>query len=112
VNGCKSLPPGGRRQRRAAARGGGRAPGWAVQVDPISPTLKAPGTQRLTLKCGESLSTFGFKFNLRRYSLVLTWGGKLAGRQEEVFTLREGEGEGGDALSRELTLIGRCRSIL
>ena len=39
-----------------------------VQVDPIKPTLKAPGTQRLKLKHDEPPSNFGFKFNLRRYT--------------------------------------------
>jgi hypothetical protein len=43
--------------------------GRAVQVDPIKPTLKAPGTKRLKLKCHKLLSSFAFKFNLRRYSL-------------------------------------------
>jgi hypothetical protein len=42
--------------------------GWAVQVDPIKPTLKAPGTDRLKLNYEELLSNFGFKFDLRRYS--------------------------------------------
>ena len=41
-----------------------------VQVDPIKPTLKAPGTNLLTLIYVESLSIFAFKFNLRRYSVV------------------------------------------
>ena len=40
-------------------------PGRAVQVDPIKPTLKAPG--RLELKCDEPLSNFAFNFNPRRY---------------------------------------------
>ena len=39
-----------------------------VQVDPIIPTLKAPGSERLKLQCDELLSTAAFKFNLRRYS--------------------------------------------
>jgi len=45
--------------------------GRAVQVDPIKPTLKAPGTKRLKVKCDESLSNFAFNFNLRRYSVFL-----------------------------------------
>ena len=49
----------------ASARAG---PGKAVQVDPIKPTLKAPGTQRLKLKYDNPLSSFAFKFNLRRYT--------------------------------------------
>jgi len=43
-------------------------PGKAVQVDPINPTLKAPGVQRLKLKYEELLSNFGVKFNSRRYT--------------------------------------------
>ena len=39
-----------------------------MQVDPIKPTLKAPATMLLKLKCGELLSRFSFKFNLRRYT--------------------------------------------
>jgi len=38
-----------------------------VQVDPIKPLLKAPGTKHLTLKHDEPLLFFDFKFNLRRY---------------------------------------------
>ena len=38
-----------------------------MQVDPIKPTLKAPGTKRLTLNCDTLLSISAFKFNLRRY---------------------------------------------
>jgi hypothetical protein len=38
-----------------------------VQVDPIKPKLKPPGTKRLKLKSDEPVSSFGFKFNLRRY---------------------------------------------
>ena len=33
----------------------------------MKPTLKAPGTKRLKLKCHRLLSTFAFDFNLRRY---------------------------------------------
>jgi len=43
-------------------------PGEAVQVDPIKPTLTAPGTKRLKLKYDKPLSSFAFNFNLRRYS--------------------------------------------
>jgi hypothetical protein len=39
-----------------------------VQVDPIKPTLNPPGSKRLKLKWDILLSTFAFKFNLRRYS--------------------------------------------
>jgi hypothetical protein len=39
-----------------------------VQVDPIKPKLKPPGTKHLRLKCDEVLSSFAFNFNLRRYT--------------------------------------------
>ena len=42
-----------------------------MQVDPIKPMLKAPGTERLKLEYDELLSTFAFKFNLRRYTKVI-----------------------------------------
>ena len=41
-----------------------------MQVDPIKPKLKPPGSKRLKLKCHTLLSTFAFKVNLRRYSEV------------------------------------------
>jgi hypothetical protein len=41
-----------------------------VQVDPVKPTLKPPGTKRLKLNCDESMSNFACNFNLRRYSKV------------------------------------------
>ena len=41
-----------------------------MQLDPIRPKLKAPGTKRLKLKSDELLSNFAFKFNLRRYTEV------------------------------------------
>jgi len=37
-----------------------------VQVDPIKPTLKAPGPKRLELGYDAQLSSFAFTFNLRR----------------------------------------------
>jgi len=41
-----------------------------VQVDPIRPTSKPPGTKCLILKYGTLLSSFASKFDLRRYKLV------------------------------------------
>ena len=41
-----------------------------MQVDPINPTLKPPGTKHLKLKCDILLSRSAFKFNLRHYSGV------------------------------------------
>jgi len=53
--------------------------GRVVQVDPFKPTLKAPGTNLLTPKCDEPLSTFAFKVSLRRYSKQpQPWPGKIA----------------------------------
>jgi len=46
----------------------GYLPGRVVQVDPIKPKLKLPGTKRLKLTCYEPLSRFAFKFKLRRYT--------------------------------------------
>ena len=41
-----------------------------MQVDPIKSTLKAPGTNPLTLKYDEPLSTFAFNSSLRRYTVA------------------------------------------
>jgi hypothetical protein len=50
-----------------SAHVGALYPARAVQVDPIKPTLKAPGTKRLKLKHDKLLSSFAVNFNLRRY---------------------------------------------
>jgi hypothetical protein len=42
--------------------------GRAVQVHPIKPALTAPGTKLLRLEFDGLLSTFAFKFSLRRYT--------------------------------------------
>jgi len=39
-----------------------------VHVDPIKPTLKAPGIKLLKLKYDKPLSNVAFKFNLRRHN--------------------------------------------
>jgi len=49
-----------------------------VQVEPIKPTLKAPETWRLKLKCHEPLSNFALNFSLRRYTKVRALGQLLA----------------------------------
>jgi len=74
VNKCKPLRSGHERRAAADLHPRGRAahlaaPGRAVQVDPIKPMLKAPGTKRLKLNGNELHSNFAFKFNMRRYSL-------------------------------------------
>ena len=45
------------------------AHGRAVQVGPIKPKLKPPGTKHLKLKCDILVSTSAVKFNLRRYNM-------------------------------------------
>jgi hypothetical protein len=45
--------------------------GTAVHVEPINPPVKAPRTKCLNLKYNTLLSTFGFNFNLRRYTKVV-----------------------------------------
>ena len=54
--------PGG----QAAPAAGHR--GRALQVDPIKPALKPPGSKRLELIYDGPLSKFAFNFKLRRYS--------------------------------------------
>jgi len=56
------------------------SPGWAVQVDPIKPTLNAPGTKRLKLKYNGPPSKFAFKFNLRCYNQAVLREGCLSVR--------------------------------
>jgi len=48
--------------------------GRAVQVDPMKPMLKAPGTNLLTLKHDEPLSIFAFKLDLRHYTVRCSTG--------------------------------------
>jgi len=42
--------------------------GREVQVDPLKPKLKAPGTACLKLPRDKLLSSFSFKFDLHRYT--------------------------------------------
>jgi hypothetical protein len=44
-----------------------------VQVDPIKPILKPPGTKHLKVKCDELPSSLAFKFNLRRYNKAIVF---------------------------------------
>ena len=64
--------------------------GGAVQVDPIKPTLKAPGSERLKLNCDELLSSFAFKLKLRHYN----WEGEQAAAAAATMMMLTGEGEG------------------
>ena len=63
--------PGGGADRRR------QHPGKAVQVGPMKPKLKAPGTKRLKLEYDGPLSNVAFKFNMRRYTLVRQADGSL-----------------------------------
>jgi hypothetical protein len=68
-----------------------------VQVDPIKPTLKAPGTKRFKLTHDKLLSSFAFNFDLRRYNMVVHSGGKAGGfknRAEEDTFDADGVGQG------------------
>jgi hypothetical protein len=47
----------------------GLAYGRAAQVDPIKPTLKAPGTRQIKLKYYTLLESFGYNFNLRGFTM-------------------------------------------
>ena len=62
-----------------------------MQVDPIKPTLKPPGTKHLKLKRDVLLSSFAFIFDLRRYMMV----------EEPVFDVSE-----------PIDKVGRCRLTL
>jgi len=77
VDECKPLAMG--RAGSVAPATGRRRPhrGRPVQLDPIKPKLKPPGSERLKLKCDVLLSIllqfcfiFAFKFNLRRYTVA------------------------------------------
>ena len=89
MNECKPL-------RGGAAGVQRRQHGRAVQVDPIKPTLKAPGTKRLKLKYNVLLSTFAFKFNLRRYNTEREEGGvykhKKKSKYQDTFVSGRGRG--------------------
>jgi hypothetical protein len=65
-----------------------------VQVDPVTPTLKPPGTKRLNVHHDILLSTFAFKLNMRRYNEA-DWE-----EDEEEY------------LQRNLPTVGRCRLTL
>ena len=73
-----------------------------MQVDPIKPTLKAPGTKRLKLKCDEPLLNFAFNSKLRRYNMAMVdW---LIAARADVNAARS---DGYTPLK-----VGRCRLTL
>jgi hypothetical protein len=67
-----ALRHGGRAQHQSRDRVAG-IHGRAVQVDPIKPTLKAPGTMPLTLKYDILLSNSAFNSNLCCYHTAELW---------------------------------------
>jgi hypothetical protein len=74
-----------------------------VQVEPIKPTLKAPGTERLKLRCNVLLSNFPLNFKLRRYNwddLELFFEPHAAASM--AFGHMGGEGMGAGAYTRPL----------
>jgi hypothetical protein len=56
-------PAGGHDDRHGILR-----PGGAVQVDPMKPSLKPPGSKRLKASCDILLPNSAFKVNVRRYT--------------------------------------------
>ena len=74
-----------------------------VQVDPIKPTLKAPGIKLSKLKHGKLHSNFGFIFNLRRYNVAGGGAGIIRREVAEILT---------PALDRGLTRDDAARFLL
>jgi hypothetical protein len=56
-----------------------------VQVDPIKPKLKAPGTKHLKLQCDEELSSSAFNVNLHRYNKALKDALNMRGYKNERY---------------------------
>ena len=78
-----------------------------MQVDPIEPMLKAPGYKHLKRDEENLISTLAFKFNLRRYIMVIA--------ATPVAVRRSGSGGSrGAALhaAAKRNLVGRCRSTV
>ena len=60
-----------------------------MQVDPIKPTLKLPGTNRLKVKDDKLLSNFGFKFDMRCY-----FKDEQRAEAKKVFAMYDADGSG------------------
>jgi len=56
-----------------------------VQVDPIKPTVKPPGTKNLKLLHDGPPSKFAFKFNLRRYTKEIASNGPVSSYAGDIF---------------------------
>jgi hypothetical protein len=84
VDECKPLAGGQQRLKRCGTCPAGGDPlGTEVQVDPMKPKLKGPGTLQWKLKCDVPLSTSAFEFNLRHYTSERT---SIAGRTASAQT--------------------------
>ena len=78
---------------RYAEREGWKATAGRCRLTLSNPVLKAPMVQRLKLKYDEPPSNFAFKFNLRRYTTVLSYNAGESGGFKEI-------------------VVGRCRFTL
>ena len=68
-----------------------------MQVDPIKPKMKAPGSKRLKLQYDALLSKFGLEFSLRCYS------------EAAVAELEEERGRSAVVAAVAEDKVGRCR---
>ena len=75
--------------------------GRAVQVDPIKPTLKAPGSMLSKLSYDGPVSIFAFNFNLHRYT---------TGSYDGLARIWDTQGNLVNSLDQHK--VGRCRLTL
>ena len=75
-----------------------------MQVNPIIPKLKLPGTKRLKLNCDVLLSTVAFTFKLRRYNPGNS-GGPLINEFGEVVAINTAIRADAEGIGQGLTLV-------
>ena len=80
--------------------------GWAVQVDPMKPTLKGPGTNRSKPRYDEQLSIL-LQFCFQIQLVPLHQGGSLS-LQGAALTWRRTELDD----TQTASMVGRCRLTL
>ena len=93
-----------------------------MQVDPINPTLTAPGIDCLKLKYDEVLSSFAFNFNLRHHNKATAASGDGGAgiTDTEAVAIQMTTGAAiaavtaavqaeADALCTDTLKVGRCR---